>query len=466
MQKLSISGPADLVTIIPFHLGFHPERSVVVICFEHNTMGLVARLDVVGGQAASLSASRFLEAVHREAPTSVALIGFEEVEAESRPLSAALGVALGLAGIPVREDLVVRDGRLYCLRDDGCPEVGQPLPKVEDVPAVAGYVAAGKGVLRDRKAMATLVAPRETVEGDEVATEIRRWRRSYLIARLAGLIGLLETDPVEADAWIDALEAGVDDGSNVASAILAALEAGDDSGGDTGGDTGRDDGRPDESGGVPGGRAESPEVTSAGSREGRGAGPRRRMSPELSDDLRAAVRAAREVGDDPLDWDLLTDEALDAWGAVLRGEVDDDGPQLEDLLPALVGALDDRQLRDALIAWITPGSMPLDVIDASLREGLELFLGAETRPTRPSATDEWGSDRAELLQDRVDRVCRATPREFAPPVLSVAASLAHWRGDGTRAGMCVDHALEIDPNHRLCGLIRLALDHGIRPQAA
>ena len=56
MQKISVSGPAELVTIVPFHLGFQPERSVVVICLRDRALSLVARIDVVGSRHAAEAA--------------------------------------------------------------------------------------------------------------------------------------------------------------------------------------------------------------------------------------------------------------------------------------------------------------------------------------------------------------------------------------------------------------------------
>ena len=51
MPKISLSGPADLLTILPFHLGFQPTRSVVVVCFHGKRLGLVARFDLVPARA-------------------------------------------------------------------------------------------------------------------------------------------------------------------------------------------------------------------------------------------------------------------------------------------------------------------------------------------------------------------------------------------------------------------------------
>ena len=50
------------------------------------------------------------------------------------------------------------------------------------------------------------------------------------------------------------------------------------------------------------------------------------------------------------------------------------------------------------------------------------------------------------------------------PLLSIVASIAWWCGDGARAGVAVDHALELEPDHSLSRLVRDALDHGVRPR--
>ena len=84
MQKISVSGPAELATIVPFHLGFQPERSVVVICLQDRAVGLVARVDVVGRPHAAETAARLTETIRRDGTTAVALVS---------ALAAAIGYA-------------------------------------------------------------------------------------------------------------------------------------------------------------------------------------------------------------------------------------------------------------------------------------------------------------------------------------------------------------------------------------
>jgi hypothetical protein len=383
MQRISVSGPAELVTIVPFHLGFQPERSVVVICLRDRAVALVARIDVLAGPHAAEAATQLTETIQREGTTAVALVSYEDRPGEARPLAAALGAALGLAGIPVTEDLVIRDGRWYCLKVDDCPDEGRDLPAPADVPAVAGYVALGRAVLADREAMESLVRPVPTAGDQEMAVgnAIEQWRRSYHAARYGP----------------------------------AAQEIGQE------------------------------QVTPHSE------GPQH---------------------DRPSRCDVLTDECFSAWGALLEaGESAD----LETLLPALVGPLDDKDVRDALIAWLCPGWLPPDAFDDRLRRRLEALgtpggeLGRDVEEVDDGETGAEVDDltcherRVELT---LEALCRATPAPFAPPVLTIAGSHAWWRGNGTKAGMCIDVALEIEPNFKLARLMRISLDHGLRMPAA
>ncbi len=184
-----------------------------------------------------------------------------------------------------------------------------------------------------------------------------------------------------------------------------------------------------------------------------------------------------------------------AWSQVLHGEVDGDG--LDDLVPALVGPLRDVTFRDALIAWLCPGAVPLTEYPPSLVALLEAFVGSDVRGASAAAAAprprrgrrkrgrrlgdrldrrpdtraaqagedwrEWEEAGApHQVQARLESVCRATPAAHAAPLLAIVASIAWWRGDGARAGVAVDTALDLEPDHRLARLLRQSLDLGLR----
>lgn len=434
MPKISLSGPAELLTIIPFHLGFQPERSVVVVCFHGKRLGLVARQDAVDRPVAVESAAQLLPTVLDGAPSSVAVVGFEDEPDQSLPLLEELVQGLERARVVVRERLVVRGGRWRSVGCDCCPDEGWLLPEQADVPAVASYVALGHSVLPDRAGLARLVEPLDPAAPRHALTvaAIDDWQRRYAEA-----------------------------GGSISGSVSGSAAA-----------------------------------------RSRRSGRRRRPADAGLSVLDGGDLSARQ---------FLVNDALVAWSGLLHGEIEGFG--LEHWLPAVVGPLRDVEFRDAVVGWLCPGSVSLESFPDELVAMLEVFLGPDLRvlssaPSAPSASspasalssaavrgdvaewmadldgdseiwddaavpseldggwDEWDDAAApRLLLSRLEEVCRITPAAHAAPLLSVLASLAWWCGDGARAGIAADRALELEPGHRLSRLVRQSLDAGLRPPA-
>ncbi|HET7800561.1 MAG TPA: DUF4192 domain-containing protein [Humibacillus xanthopallidus] len=517
MPKISLSGPADLLTVLPFHLGFQPTRSVVVVCFHGKRIGLVARFDLPPDHLAGASAAAGLPTLVRDRPSSVCLVGFEEEAGESDLLSAALQAGLEQERVVVQDRLVVRDGRWFTVDCDCCPAGGRPMPEPADVPGVADYVALGHTVLDDRDSLARLMQPLpvEDPRHADLEAAIDVWQARYTVAAAIDRMraGRLLVDSEELDRLLE-LEELADDLAELAD------DVGDlDDDGDEEDDDDEDD---DVAFGRFGGFGDVGELAGDGAvvidlESGR----RRRAVEELGrDDAQHTV-----VDDDIVDaGDMVDDggeacilsasvllqaESLAAWSEVLRGEVS--GEALAERAPALVGPLRDLDFRDALIAWLCPGSVPLGAFPPALVELLEAFVGADVRaaaaaesvPPQPrprrgrrkrgrrlgarlgrraetrvegridghgASWEDWRAweeaSAPHHVQARLESVCRVVPAAHAAPLLAVVGNYAWWRGDGARAGVAIDAALDLEPDHRLAGLLRTALDHGLRGRGA
>ncbi|WP_374968776.1 DUF4192 domain-containing protein [Terrabacter sp. BE26] len=517
MPKISLSGPAELLTIIPFHLGFQPVRSVVVVCFHGKRLGLVARLDIVGAELAVEAASQTAPTLLRGKPSSVALVAFEDVPDESLPLLEALTDVVEWDRVVVRERLLVRGGRWRSVGCDCCPDEGWLLPEQADVPAVADYVALGHAVLSDRDDLTRLVEPlARTSPGHDLALAgVDDWQQRY--AAYGGMVSraplspdrrgtrprtrgheshltvvdggdpaerrLLITDSLS--AWAGVLHGDIEDSAlpDCVPSLVGPL---------------RDlqfrdaligwlcpgavplDGFPDElvvllQGMLgpslqvsPAGDGSHPSRPSGGSSLGaesqegpaaRGTGGSMQPDPDVE-----MVRALQDLL--AIESARSRDDGLDAWSAEAPADPSDpsDDRSLEgwhEVMRKLeaLGAL------EALAAFDETDEV--DQVD--LVDELADLDDAE-------AVDEWeqddelggldGWDEAlapRLLLARLEQVCRLTPAAHAAPLLSVVASVAWWCGDGARSGVAVDRALELEPQHRLCRLVRQSLDHGIRP---
>ncbi|MGW5238999.1 DUF4192 family protein [Monashia sp. NPDC004114] len=512
MPKISLSGAADLLTVIPFQLGFHPSRSVVVSCFHGKRIGLVARLDLPRddprGGSLREAVTEAVAVLLREKPSAVALVGFEDEAGEAGPLVDALSDAIEADRVIVRERVVVRDGRWFDLLRGCCPEEGHPVPDPSDVPAVASFVALGHAPLRGRDDLWQVFGPlaRSDARHEPISSAIEQWQQRY----------------VEAGGPGD--RHGLPDGSG---AVWSELDGGGDvglgDGWDDGPVDGWDDGWDDWS--VDGWEAWDDGWGDGGDAWDDGCGDD--MSEDSSDD--AERLAARE---------RLVKETLEAWAGLLRGDLE--GAALEDRLPAIVGPLRDPLVRGLILAWLRCDPALLDSWPTDPAQSLALLFDAASQPTvpvdpgvalpegaqpgpgrsrasvhghepsagagrvrrprrgkrkrgrrlrrassgaagqervsvRPAASstgsdlgwDDWGAAAAaQTIQARLEAACRLTPAPHAAPLLALVASYSWWGGDGARAGIAADRALEAEPDHALSLLIREALICGLRARTA
>jgi hypothetical protein len=518
MSTVSVSGPAQLLAVIPYHLGFQPLRSVVVVALRGTQVDLVARVDIPAPGAREAVVSHLMGPVRRESPTTIALIGYESDVGESMGLLDAFAVAVSRAGLHRLGTFVVRGDRWFGVGCDCCPAEGRPMLRDADVPAIATYVGTGHAVLSGREALGTALTPLAPGDPghDAVALAVDDWRGRWENATQLARRG------APAPTWLGGPDASAvprDDG--VARRVAPSAWRGWPTGGSLRAEFEAllADGAGDGAGGwppfVPLGDDELAGLTEDEADALRGqafdawldevvevepfGGPG--SEGEHGDDVSGwllgwsggpapvvaptSATPATSDGGDPTARHHLLDQSLRAWGAVLRGELDE--PVLETSLPAIVGPLRDATIRDALIVATCPGGpMTRDCVDERLLEHVEFHLPPAVRrdagglgrggepggpggPGLPGGLDGLEGQRSPVVPHamlaRLEAVVRATPEAHVAPLLSVYASLAWWSGDGARAAVAVEHALRVEPDHYLCTLLAQALEFGLRPQA-
>lgn len=345
MTSIRVSGLPELLSVLPYSLGFRPRRCVVAVTVTGGRLGVVARLDPSpAGPVAGLTQA-VVRPLLREAPEAVILVGYVEQPADpvDRLLEQLAG-ELAEAGRPVGDQVLVRAGR-WRRRDDLDAGRWLALPDERDVPAVAEFVALERVVVPDREALRAAVEP------------------------------------------------GTDPGRLSTECVEAAM------------------------------------LQRASSDPGRLADQRRHDFDDWAAWQRAAV--------------------AEPWRA-----------PVPDRLARLVASLTDVTVRDAVIAWLAPGSLPPEAFDATVRRDIEARLPA-------LATQAAGDGSADVLPTRalagLEAMCRRTPPRWAVPVLTVTAACRWWAGDGARARVAVGRALIADPGYRLAALVEQLLDHAVRP---
>ncbi len=142
-------------------------------------------------------------------------------------------------------------------------------------------------------------------------------------------------------------------------------------------------------------------------------------------------------------------EMAHRWVALVRAAATRE-PTAEELGAVLAG-LSDTWVRDAALMWSGTGRL----LGESLREEVigAVFSGRlRPQPARVRAADRTLSLLATHATDR-----------WRAPVLTSRAWLAWWTGDGARANILLQRALEVDADYSLAGLLGTALANGIPP---
>ncbi len=162
---------------------------------------------------------------------------------------------------------------------------------------------------------------------------------------------------------------------------------------------------------------------------------------------RAALR-----GDEPV-WRAgaraiarLVDAANASDRAVARVE-----PLTVDEVCDVVESLEDREFRDAVLAWLCPGHLSGGLLDRRISRVL-----CSTLPLVAVSPDEG------LLDQLLDLAVRVPPQRSAG-VMTSLAQVAWWQGNGMLGNLAVDRALSVDPRYRLADLLARLLAACVRP---
>ncbi|MFM6941633.1 MAG: DUF4192 domain-containing protein [Candidatus Planktophila sp.] len=142
----TLTSAHDLITAVPFLIGFHPTDSVVLISIKDGAIGLAMRIDLptrLDSDAIDLLAHHFL----REQGQAALLVAYmPDHRDDGDSLLISLGAGLMRNGIGIQESIVVRGGRyrsIICRDNTCCPPAGKAIPEIEDSEIAAEHVIAG-----------------------------------------------------------------------------------------------------------------------------------------------------------------------------------------------------------------------------------------------------------------------------------------------------------------------------------
>ena len=142
----SLRTPHDLITAVPFLIGFHPSNSIVIISIKDGALGLTMRCDLpasITGEEVDLLAHH---CIRDGADTALLIAYMPENRSDGDHLLISIGAGLIRNGISIGESIVISGGRyksIICRDSSCCPESGNTLPVIEDSQIAVEHVIAG-----------------------------------------------------------------------------------------------------------------------------------------------------------------------------------------------------------------------------------------------------------------------------------------------------------------------------------
>jgi len=165
LPRVQVSGPSDMLAVVPHLLGFHPQLSFVVI----GARGPRQRLDIgfrynlpdpPGTEAAAEIADHAVAVLAQRGSTTVIAIGYGPGRLVT-PIADAFAAAARRRRLDLRELLRVENSRYWsylCANPACCPADGTVFDYPSH-PAAAAMTVAGLAAYPDRDAVAATLAP-------------------------------------------------------------------------------------------------------------------------------------------------------------------------------------------------------------------------------------------------------------------------------------------------------------------
>lgn len=160
-MTVKISGPAELISAVPYLLGFHPQESLVAIALKDGAVDFTARCDL-----ADISFDPILDAARRAGAQSLVLFVYTSATVRPDGPLPYSGQVERLKERCQESDLKVSDALLLvadrywsflCENEDCCPPEGRPVP--DDPGVAAEFIAEGLQVRPSRDDVRSALDP-------------------------------------------------------------------------------------------------------------------------------------------------------------------------------------------------------------------------------------------------------------------------------------------------------------------
>ncbi len=142
----TLTSAHDLITAVPFLIGFHPTNSLVMISVRDNAIGMAMRIDIpatLESDEIDLLAHHF---IRDRAEQALLLAYMPDERDDGDSLLISLSAGLLRNGVEVKESIVISNGRyrsIICRDRECCSAAGSAMPQIEDSQFAVEHVIAG-----------------------------------------------------------------------------------------------------------------------------------------------------------------------------------------------------------------------------------------------------------------------------------------------------------------------------------
>lgn len=191
---LSVRGPQDLLRVLPYVLGFHPDESLVVVGMRGGRLVFAARCDL-GDTALPGLVDRLVQAVIGADAAEVVAVVYSDDGVRSEPLAlpygdvvARFGETAEHVGLAFVDALLLCKRRWwsYCCADEQCCPQGQLIDDHAPSALEAAATVAGMVALPDRAALEAQLDPVPMCERQALQEVLGRYENEAFDAVLNG----------------------------------------------------------------------------------------------------------------------------------------------------------------------------------------------------------------------------------------------------------------------------------------
>ena len=171
--------PGEIVSAIPYLLGFQPRESLVVISLREKRIGMIARLDLADAREQDAIAS-VSAALARDGASGVIMVAFGDDRLTTAFVLFRWQDELTDRGFPICEQLSVVDGLWFneiCSEERCCPSVGTPVADCTAAPTIMTLHDATGGFLDNREVLVKECLAEPTLTLAAVRSELATYER-------------------------------------------------------------------------------------------------------------------------------------------------------------------------------------------------------------------------------------------------------------------------------------------------